>query len=54
MFENFLLVTLIIAFFWVIILGLFLIISRRQPDVQAEMKALDEQLEKNERETIIK
>jgi hypothetical protein len=50
MFENLLLVTLVIVVLWVAILGLFLVIARRQPDVQAEMKALDEQLQNSERE----
>lgn len=51
MLDNLTLVALLVIFFWMIILAIFLIVSRRQPDVQAEMKALDEQLEKSERET---
>lgn len=51
MLDNLTIVALLVVLFWLIILGIFLIVSRRQPDVQAEMKALDEQLEKSERET---
>lgn len=49
MLENLMIVALIVIVFWLIILGIFLVISRRQPGVRAEMEALDEQLAKSER-----
>ncbi len=44
MFENLLLVALVVIILWVIIIGLFLLISRRQPDVQAQIKEVEERL----------
>ncbi len=44
MFENLLLVALVVIILWVIIIGLFLLISRRQPDVQAQIREVEERL----------
>jgi predicted Holliday junction resolvase-like endonuclease len=41
---------LIVVVLWVIILALYLLVARRQQDVQAQLKALDEQLKRSERE----
>jgi hypothetical protein len=38
-------VVLIVVVLWVIILGLYLIVARRQPDVRAQMQALEAQLD---------
>lgn len=48
MFENLLLVALVVIILWVIIIGLFLLISRRQPDVQAQIEEVEERLNKVE------
>lgn len=48
MFENLLLVALVVIILWVIIIGLFLLVSRRQPDVQAQIKEVEERLNKVE------
>lgn len=36
---------------WIIILGLYLVITRKQPDLQAQMRALAEQLDKADRDS---
>lgn len=41
----------VVAVLWIVILGLYLLVARRQPDVAAQMKALDEQLERAEMES---
>ena len=48
MLENLMLVALIVIVFWLIILGIFLVVSRRQPGFRAALEALDEQLAKSE------
>ena len=50
MLQNLAVVAVVVVVFWVIILGLYLLLARRQPDVAAQMKALDEKLERAERE----
>ncbi len=52
MLENLTIVALIVIIFWLIILGVFIVIARRQPNVQTDLKALDEQLEQSERGTV--
>ncbi len=44
MFGNLLLVALVVIILWVLIIGLFLLVSRRQPDVQAQIKEVEERL----------
>jgi cell division protein FtsL len=51
MLENLLVATVVVVILWVLILAVFLTISRKQPDVQAEMKELDEQLSQAEQDT---
>ncbi len=51
MLQNLAVAAVIVTILWVIILYLYLVVSRRQPDVAAQMKALDEQLDRAERET---
>lgn len=51
MFENLLVVALVVIILWVIIIGLFLLVSRRQPDVQTQIKEVEEQLNKVESKT---
>ncbi len=48
MFDNLLIAALIVILFWIAIIALFLIISRRQPDVEAQIKAVEDQLDKVE------
>lgn len=50
MLQNLALAAVVVVILWVIILGLYLVIARRQPDVAAQMKALEEQLDRTERE----
>ncbi len=54
MLQSLVVAAVVVVVLWVIILGLYLMIVRRQPDVAAQMKALDEQLERAERETVRK
>jgi hypothetical protein len=51
MLENLLVAAIVVIVLWILILGIFLFISRKQPDVQAQMKLLDEQLDKAEKES---
>lgn len=51
MLQNLVVAAIIVVILWVIIMGLYLVIARRQPDVAKDMKALDEQLERVERES---
>jgi cell division protein FtsL len=51
MLENLLVVAVVVIILWVLILVVFLTISRKQPDVQAEMKNLDEQLSRAEQDS---
>lgn len=48
--NGLLIPTLIVIIFWIAILLLFLAISRKQPDVQGQMKNLEDQLDKSEKE----
>lgn len=50
MLDSLFVVTVVVILLWLIILAIFLIVSRQQPDVQAQMKALDERLSETERE----
>ncbi len=50
MLQNLALVAVVVVVLWVIILGLYLLVARRQPDVAAQMEALEEKLERAERE----
>lgn len=50
MLENLLVVAVVVVILWVLILAVFLIISRKQPDVEAEMKSLDDQLSRAEQD----
>lgn len=50
MFGNLIIVALVVAIFWVLILGIYLLVSRRQADVAAQMKTLEEHLDRVERE----
>jgi len=51
MLHSLALAAVVVVILWVIILGLYLLVARRQPDVAAQMKALDETLERAERES---
>jgi hypothetical protein len=51
MLNNLLVVTAVVILLWLIILAIFLIVSRQQPDVQAQMRSLDERLSETERES---
>lgn len=48
--NNLLLATAIVIILWVVILGLYFVITRKQPNLQAQMKALEEQLDEAGRE----
>lgn len=50
MLQNLAFAAAVVIILWVIILGLYLLVARRQPDVAAQMKALEEKLERAERE----
>lgn len=50
MLQNLALAAIVVVILWVIILGLYLLIARRQPNVAAQMKALEEQLDRAEKE----
>lgn len=49
MFDNLIIAALIVVMFWIAIISIFLVISRQQPDVQAQIKSVEEQLDKVER-----
>lgn len=49
--NNLLLATIFVIILWIVILGLYLAITRKQPDLQAQMKALDEQLNEASQKT---
>lgn len=49
--NNLLLAAAVVVILWIIILGLYLAITRKQPDLQAQMKALEEQLNEASRES---
>lgn len=50
MINNFMIAAVIVVVLWIIILAVYFVVTRRQPQVQAQMKALEEQLDKTERE----
>lgn len=50
MLNNLIIAAIIVVVLWVIILGIYLVLSRQQPNVQAQMRAIDEQLDKVERD----
>lgn len=43
--NNLLLAAFVVIILWIVILSLYLVITRKQPDLQAQMKALEEQLD---------
>lgn len=47
---NLIVAALVVVVFWVLILGIYLVVARRQDDVAAQMKALEAQLDEAERE----
>ena len=47
--NNLLLATAFVVILWIIILGLYLVITRKQPDLQAQMRVLEEQLDEADR-----
>ena len=49
--NTFWLAAIIVVVFWVIILGLYLISSQRQPELRSKMEGLNEQLDKMEKES---
>ena len=49
--NNLLLAVIVVIILWIVILGLYLALTRKQPDLQAQMKALDEQLNEVGRDT---
>ncbi len=49
MFDNLIIAALIVILFWIAIITIFLVISRQQPDVQAQIMSVEEQLDKVER-----
>ncbi len=49
--NNLLLATAVVVILWIVILGLYLVITRKQPDLQAQMKALEEQLDEATRDS---
>ncbi len=44
MFSNLMIAAVIVIILWIVIIGIFLVVSRRQPDVQAQIKEIEEQL----------
>lgn len=44
MFENLLVVGLVVIGIWILILGIFLVVSRQQPDVAGQIRSIEEQL----------
>lgn len=50
MLQNLMVAALIVIVLWVLILGIYLVVARRQGDVAAQMKALEAQLDQAERE----
>lgn len=50
MLNSLFVVIVVVALLWLSILAIFLVVSRRQPDMQAQMKSLDERLSEAERE----
>ncbi len=51
MLQNLTIAALVVAILWIVILVLYLAVSRRQPDVAAQMRTLEEQLDQTETET---
>ncbi len=51
MFGNLMIAALIVVILWVIIIGIFLTISRRQPDVQVQIKEIEERLDGIEKQS---
>jgi len=47
--NNLLLATIFVIILWIVILGLYLVITRKQPDLQAQMRAVEEQLDEASR-----
>lgn len=50
MLQNLTVTAVVVVVLWIVIIGLYLRISRRQPDVAAQMKALEEKLDRAESE----
>jgi len=51
MLQNLTIAALIVAILWIIILILYMTVARRQPDVAAQMRVLEEQLDQAEADT---
>lgn len=51
MFSNLIIVALIVIILWILIIGIFLVISRRQPDVQAQIMEIEEKLDNVEKKS---
>lgn len=51
MFSNLMIAALIVIIFWIVIIGIFLVVSRRQPDVQTRIKEIEEQLDNVEKKS---
>jgi len=47
--NNLLLATIFVIILWIVILGLYLVITRKQPDLQAQMRAVEEELDEASR-----
>lgn len=49
MFSNLMIAAAIVIILWIVIIGIFLVVSRRQPDVQAKIKEVEDQLDSVEK-----
>lgn len=45
MFGNLMIAALVVIILWVLIIGIFLTVSRRQPEVQAQIKEIEQRLD---------
>ena len=50
MWQSLAVAAVVVVILWVVILGLYLLIARRQPDVAAQMKELEDRLNQAEKE----
>lgn len=51
MFGNLIVAALIVIILWALIIWVFLTVSRRQPDVQTQIKAVEERLDSIEKKS---
>lgn len=51
MFGNLMIAALIVIVLWAFIIGIFLTVSRRQPGVQTQIKAVEERLDSIEKKS---